>query len=99
MCERGSDLFGRVWKAFAKEVIYLFIFVPHSRRDLSSRHGIEPMPSMVEVQSLNHWTTKEVPDFIVFKCVSYMTEEKCKRLAYIHVREKLFWTFFLDNCA
>ena len=61
--------------------------------------GVEPAPPAVEVQSLNHWTTKEVPDFIVFKCVSYMTEEKCKRLAYIHVREKLFWTFFLDNCA
>ena len=67
MCERGSDLFGRVWKAFAKEVIYLFIFVPHSRRDLSSRHGIEPMPSMVEVQSFNHWTTKEVPKEIIFE--------------------------------
>ena len=42
---------------------------------------------------------KAVPDFIVFKCKSYTTEEKCKRLAYIHVREKLFWTFFLDSCA
>lgn len=61
--------------------------------------GVEPAPPAVEVQSLNHWTTKEVPDFTVFKCISYTTEEKCKRLAYIHVREKLFWTFFLDNCA
>ena len=67
MCERGSDLFGGVWKAFAKEVIYLFIFVPHSRRDLSSRQGIEPMPPLVEAQSLNHRTTKEVPREIVFE--------------------------------
>ena len=52
MCERGSDLFGGVWKAFAKEVIYLFIFVTHSRWDLSSRQGIEPMPPLVEVWSL-----------------------------------------------
>ena len=27
-----------------------------------SQPGIEPTPPIVEVQSFNHWTTREVPD-------------------------------------
>ena len=33
------------------------ILVPQAR--------IEPLPPVVEAQSLNHWTTGEVPDFFV----------------------------------
>ena len=32
-----------------------------ARGILVSGLGIEPMPPAVEEQSLNHWTTKEVP--------------------------------------
>ena len=28
--------------------------------------GIEPVPPAVEAQSLNHWTAREVPFFILF---------------------------------
>ena len=29
--------------------------------DLGSQPGIEPVRSAVEVQSLDHWTTREIP--------------------------------------
>ena len=40
-------------------------------RILVPQPGIEPVPPVVEVQSLNHWTAKEVPedDFYVCVCV------------------------------
>ena len=31
---------------------------------LVPRQGIEAVPPAVEVQSLNHWTTREVPVFV-----------------------------------
>ena len=36
--------------------------VPRSLRDLSSPAGIKHTPSALEAQSLNHWTTREVPE-------------------------------------
>ena len=42
---------------------YLFFFIlthPVALRILALQPGIEPMPPAVEVQSLNHWTTREV---------------------------------------
>ena len=42
--------------------IYLFIFLPHhvACRILISQPGIEPMSLAVKVQSLNHWTSREI---------------------------------------
>ena len=37
---------------------------PHSMWDLSSTTGMEPTAPAVGVQSLNHWTTKEVLAFV-----------------------------------
>ena len=34
---------------------------------LVPRPGIEPVPPAVEVQSLNHWTAREVPGFTYLK--------------------------------
>ena len=34
--------------------------------------GIEPMALAVEVQSPNHWTTREVPVFILFIDIVYI---------------------------
>ena len=34
---------------------------------LVSQPGIEPMLPAVEVQSLNHWTAREVPNVLFFK--------------------------------
>ena len=45
--------------------VYLFIFRLHcvACGILAPRPGIEPMPPALGAQSLNHWTTREVPAF------------------------------------
>ena len=42
--------------------------------DLSPRPGIEPEPPAVEVRSLNHWTSREVPtiSILFFKNFIYL---------------------------
>ena len=57
--------------------------------------GMEPAPPAVEVQSLNHWTTREVPDFIVFKCISYMTEGKMQKASIYTCERETILDFFL----
>ena len=49
------------WKIWGGS--FCFIFWPHHAvyRILVPRPGIEPMPLAVKAQSLNHWTTREVP--------------------------------------
>ena len=37
---------------------------PHGMWDLISPPGVEPMSPALEVRSLNHWTTREVPIFL-----------------------------------
>ena len=39
-----------------------FVFFFWRRHTGISQPGIEPTPPIVEVQSFNHWTTREVPD-------------------------------------
>ena len=44
--------------------------------------GMEPMLSALEVQSLNHWTAREVPNLLTvvcFKCTAaaYFSKSKC----------------------
>ena len=39
----------------------IFFFGPAACGILVSRPGIEPSPPALEVQSLNHWTAREVP--------------------------------------
>ena len=34
--------------------------------DLSSQSGVKPVSPTVEVQSLNHWTTRETPGYYYF---------------------------------
>ena len=58
----------RLWTTwgFLTTVFYFYVFIllplpGHSMRDLSPWSGLEPMPPPVEVQHLNHWTTREVP--------------------------------------
>ena len=38
----------------------------HGRWDLIPQPGIEPLPPALELQSLNHWTAREVPDESTF---------------------------------
>ena len=51
--------------------LFFLIFSLHitACRILVAQPGIESMPLAVEVQSLNHWTTKEVPSYVYFKSV------------------------------
>ena len=52
-------------------VLYLIYFWPHHRacKILVPWPGIEPTAPVLETQSLNHWTAREVP--ILFKDVRY----------------------------
>ena len=43
---------------------------PHSMWNLSFSTGIKPVPTAVEIQSLNHWTTTEVPGATFLSCLS-----------------------------
>ena len=49
-------------------ILAFFFFFHKTCYILLPQLGIEPMPPAVEAQSLNHWTTREVPrtDFILF---------------------------------
>ena len=40
---------------------FFFLATLHGMRDLIPQPGIGPTPSVLGVQSLNHWTTREVP--------------------------------------
>ena len=44
----------------------IFGHAVYGMQDLRSRPGIEPVPPAVEVQSLNHWTAREVPPTFSF---------------------------------
>ena len=41
---------------------------------LSPQPGIEPAPSALEWQSLNHWTTRGVPQGLVFAGTMKLTK-------------------------
>ena len=40
---------------------FSFLATVNGKQDLSFLPGIQHMPPAVEVQSLDHWTTREVP--------------------------------------
>lgn len=46
---------------------YYFFAALHGIWDLSSSTRTESVPPEIEVQSLNHWDAKEVPNFNAFK--------------------------------
>ena len=55
-----------------KRIVFLFVFVfcflpcCTACRILVLWSGIEPVPSAVEVRSLNHWTAREVPRIVLY---------------------------------
>ena len=50
------------WLYVQRSFFFFFFLLCHiACRLLVPRPGIKPMPSAVEVRSLNHWTTREVP--------------------------------------
>ena len=46
---------------FLIALFYYFLAILRGMWDLGSQPGIEPARSAVEVQSLDHWTTREIP--------------------------------------
>lgn len=50
--------------------------------DLSSRPKIKPEPPAVEVESLNHWTTREIPVVILFQTIKAIRKGNIRE--YIH---------------
>ena len=59
----NEDVYTSVWLQSVIISIYLIFFLPlhGARRILVPWPGIEYVTPIVEVQSLNHWTTKESP--------------------------------------
>ena len=47
-------------------LLFFFLAMPCSMRDLSSWPGIEPVSLAVEARSPNHWTAREVPEISIF---------------------------------
>ena len=39
--------------------------------DLVPQPGMKPMPSVLGVQSLSHWTTREVPPVVFLTCIHW----------------------------
>ena len=56
-------------------IYYLFIVMWHMGSYLVPPPGVEPPPSALEAQSLNHWTAREVPDGLVLvdeaQCINF----------------------------
>ena len=48
------------------KILCMYSLATPTCRILISQAGIEPTPSALKVQSLNHWTTREVPGRIHF---------------------------------
>ena len=49
-------------------VCFVFVFWLHCMACsiLVPQPGIKPVPPALEAQSLNHWTTREVPNFLLW---------------------------------
>lgn len=64
--EANDDFIGPAMDVNKRGCFYFLYFLLWPRhtayRILLPRPGIDPVPPAVEVQSLNHWTSKEVPE-------------------------------------
>ena len=54
----------KYWLLFFWLLLSMFWLRHMACRLLGPQLGMEPMPSAVEAWSLNHWTTREVPEFL-----------------------------------
>ena len=57
---KGNNFVTTIPLLFIYLFIFFFVATPHGTCDLSSQPGIEPVPTTLESQSLNHWTAREV---------------------------------------
>ena len=48
-------------RSISMNFLFFFLAAPLSMRDPSSTTRDQPMPSVVKMWSLNHWSAKEVP--------------------------------------
>ena len=61
--------------------LFFFLAVPHSMLDLSSPPGIKLSPSALAAQSLNHWTTREIPQ--LFLKDHWVHLSQCEECSYL----------------
>ena len=71
----------------------LFFFWPHCMACgiLVPQPGIKPVPPAVEVQSPNHWTTREVPPSVISKHITLL----CSSSTYQRVKTTCFQFSYL----
>ena len=74
--------------------IYLFTFWPHCMACGFSfpGQGSNLGPSAVKTQSLNHWTTREIPTFFFFSLYDFPYNCSCKPLFHLE-----WWKFNLGQ--
>ena len=53
--------------------------------------GIEPVPPALEVQSLNHWTTREVPGHSLLKNKKQKTQQQPMKIICLSKLKKMWW--------
>ena len=63
--ETNDDVIGPATDVNGRGCFYVAYRIP------LPRPGIDPVPPAVEVQSLNHWTSKEVPERRLLKKESF----------------------------
>ena len=61
------DLLAICVSSLEKTFLFYFLFFGPGMQNLSPWPGIKPLPPVVEAQSLNHWTTREVPIKAILK--------------------------------
>ena len=67
MVQLTSDRRSSEWpELFILFLLFIYVWPCHTAcRILVPRPGTEPVPPAVEAQSLNHWTTREVPSRVL----------------------------------
>ena len=62
-----------LWSYTKHSMAFFFFFClrPAACRILVPQPGIKPMPPAMEAQSLNHWTTRDVPNMAYFKYLDH----------------------------
>ena len=71
-------------------LLFYFIFGHAECGILVSQPGIEPLPLVVKAQSLNHWTTREVPKLKSIICFVFV------QISSLTCSNKMCWSLALS---
>ena len=71
LSHRNIDMMDMYCFIFTFKILFIYLYFGHAARGiLVPQPGIEPAPPAVKAWSLNHWTSREVPDMYWFKLLS-----------------------------